>query len=124
MKLISLMPLNIREAEKKKDEKPADDKEAATENPFATASDSGSDTEASDQETPSTETGEKDEKEGAKTSGEDKPLEIVFNASRVRKYNDSPFKGNTGVVTGISKYGMAVTLPSQATIFVNFDDIL
>ena len=123
MKLISLMPLNIREAEKKKDEKPADDKEAAPENPFATTTDDGSDTEAPDKEDPSTKT-DKEEEEGSEASSKEGSLEISFNPSRVRKYNDVPFKGNVGTVIGVSRYGIAVKLPSEGTIFVNFDDIL
>jgi hypothetical protein len=124
MKLISLMPLNIREAEKKKDEKPADDKEAGGENPFAAADDEGGDTEEVDAEGGADPAAEEGGEDKAKTSDEAKPLEIVFDPSRVRKYNENSFKGNRGVVTTISKYGMGVTLPDNKTIFVNFEDIL
>jgi len=116
MKLISLMPLNIREAEKKKDEKPAD------ENPFVAADDAGDDADTTDSEDGADQADEKDTE--AKTGEEGQSLSISFNPSRVRKYNDSTFKGNRGAVTNISKYGLTVTLPDQQTIFVNFDDIL
>lgn len=124
MKLISLVPLNIRkEAEEK--EKPAKDDKASEEggedkNPFAASGDSG---EASSEEGGDAAGGEEATEE-PKTSEEAKPLEVVFNPSKVRKYNDRRFKGNRGVVTNISRHGLTVKLPDERTVFVNFGDIL
>ena len=104
MKLISLLPLNLREAEK--EEKPADDAEGGEENPFAASKDKPADEEPA---------------EGKRGGNE---LDVTFDASRVRKYNDSKFRDNRGTVVGVSRYGLAVKLADETTIFVNFEDIL
>lgn len=121
MKLVSLLPLNLREAEKEKEEKSTGDSEEASENPFAAADDAGSE----DAESSKTDdAGGEEEKGDAKSTDEAKPLEVVFNSSKVKKYNDIKFRDNKGTVTNISRFGLTVTLPDQQTVFVNFEDIL
>ncbi len=126
MKLVSLLPLNLREAEKEaKDEKPADDAEGGDENPFAAADDSNKDAGEESEKDAAADTGEEAEEGGdAKSSEEAKPLDIVFNPTRVRKYNDVKFKDNKGSVVSISRFGLTVKLPDETTVFVNFEDIL
>lgn len=124
MKLISLLPLNIKEADDEK-EAPADDAEGGSENPFAASDDEGSDSEEGGEEEGDTEADKEDEKgDEAGSTDEAKPLEVVFDANRVRKYNDVKFNVNKGTVVNVSKYGISVKLPDEQTILVNFDDIL
>lgn len=123
MKLISLLPINLREAEK--EEKPADDAEGGEEaNPFAGSGEDTADAEPADTEAGGEEGGEDKGAEDAKTSEDVKPLDIVFDPVKVRKYNDKRFKDNKGTVTNISRYGLTVQLADETTLFVNFDDIL
>lgn len=118
MKLRSLIPLNVlREADDEKDTEAnagGDDAEA-TESPFAAADDAGTDGEETDAAA--------DSEEGDQEPGT-KPIEIGINTNRVRKYNKTKFTGDKGIVTGVSKHGITIMMPNQATIFVNFDDIL
>ena len=131
MKLISLLPLNLREAEK--EEKP----EAGGDNPFAAAADEeGGDKESGGEEGGGEEGGgEEADKEGGEEKGEEgdadskstdtaEPMQVVFDPTRVRRYNDVKFKDNKGTVTNVSKFGLAVKLPAEQTISVNFEDIL
>lgn len=122
MKLISLLPINIREAEK--EEKPADDAEGGDENPFAASDDAGEDTGAEEEADDTAKDGGDEEKDGADSTEESKPLDVVFNPTRVKKYNDIKFSDNKGSVTAISRFGLTVKLPDDQTIFVNFEDIL
>lgn len=127
MKLISLLPLNLREAEK--EEKPADDAEGGEEaNPFAGSDDSGEEGggEEADADSGDDKGGEEkgDDKGDAKGKEGGSELDITFDASRVRKYNDNKFRDNRGTVVGVSRYGLAVKLADETTIFVNFEDIL
>ena len=123
MKLISLLPINLREA----DEEPKDDEKGGGENPFLAADDKGDDSgkegeEGGDEK--DAEAGGGEEGGDAESSEEAKPLEIVFNPNKVRKYNDVKFRDNKGTVTNISRFGVTVTLPDEQTILVNFEDIL
>lgn len=123
MKLISLLPINIREAEK--EEKPADDAEGGGENPFAAADDAGEDTgEEEKADDTAKDGGDGEEGSETKSTDEAKPLDVVFNTSRVKKYNDINFQDNKGSVVAISRFGITVKLPDEQTIFVNFEDIL
>lgn len=122
MKLISLLPINLREAEKE-EEPAADDaadsaeagagEEGGEENPFADTDAASSDTDAEEEK--------EDEGDASKKEG---GLDIVFNTSKVRKYNDVKFRDNKGTVVAISRFGLTVKLPNEQTILVNFDDIL
>lgn len=120
MKLISLIPLHLREAEGDEQEQTPTGDEGDTENPFATTDDAGEGggEEAADADTP--EGGE----DGAEGEEDQKSLEITFDQSKVRKYNDQPFKDPKGTVIGVSRFGVTVKLPDEKTIFVNFEDIL
>lgn len=130
MKLISLLPINLREAED--EEKPADDAEGeGGGNPFAAAdSAEGGEEEGGEEEggeegdNAADEEGGEDEKGGNKTSEDSKPLDVVFDVSRVRKYNDVKFRDNKGTVVAVSRYGLTIKLPDEQTILVNFEDIL
>ena len=51
-------------------------------------------------------------------------MEISFDPTRVRRYNDTKFDGNSGIVTGVSRFGLTVSLPNEQKIFVNFEDVL
>ena len=125
MKLVSLIPLNIREAEEEKEEKPEAGGEEGgdDENPFAApGNEEGGDEEGGDEKA-----GEEGGEEGdadSKSTETAEPMQVVFDPSRVRKYNDVKFKDNKGTVTNVSKFGLAVKLPDEQTIFVNFEDIL
>lgn len=123
MKLISLLPLNLREAEgDEKEEAPAGD-EGSEENPFAAAAGGeGEDAAEGGEEAAGGDAAPADE-EGDDKSATQKPLEVTFDLNRARKYNDSKIKDNKGVVTGISRFGITVTLPDETNIFVNFEDI-
>jgi len=123
MKLKAFIPLSVlKEAEKKKDEKDtAADDSGEAENPFAAAD--AEDAGGEEADAKGDEKGTEEEGD-AKTSEEAKPLEVVFNPNRVRKYNKVRFQGNKGLVTAISRSGLTVTLPDQTTVFVNFDDII
>lgn len=130
MKLISLLPINLREAEKEKEEEPADtekDAEGGETNPFASAGgEEGGEDASADDAGGDAEGGEDAGEEGGegKTSEDVKPLDVVFDPVKVRKYNDRRFKDNKGTVTNISRYGLTVKLADETTLFVNFDDIL
>lgn len=125
MKLISLLPLNLREAEDEK-EAPADDSKSGDENPFAAADDEGSNSEEGGEEGGDKEADKEDQEgeEGEGSTDGAKSLEVVFDANKVRKYNDVKFNVNKGTVTNVSKYGLSIKLPDEQTILVNFDDIL
>lgn len=123
MKLISLLPLHLREAEgDEKEEAPAGD-EGDAENPFAAAAASG---EAGGEEGADTEApeGGEGEEEGGDDAEAQKSLEITFDPLKVRKYNDQTFKDGKGTVVGVSRFGIVVKLPDEKTVFVNFEDIL
>jgi hypothetical protein len=125
MKLISLLPLNLREAEKdQEDKKAADDAEADTENPFAAADDKDAGADEEGEADAGAEDGKEGEEGGEKTTEDEKPLDVVFNPTRVRKYNDVKFNDNKGTVVAISRFGLTVKLPDETTVFVNFEDIL
>lgn len=126
MKLISLLPINLREAE---DEEGGGEEAGA--NPFAAASgEGGEEGEAEggegDAEADAGAEGGAEEggEEGGESSEELKPLEVSFDPSKVRKYNDLTFNGNKGTVTNVSRFGISVKLPDEKTVFVNFTDIL
>lgn len=120
MKLISLLPINLREAEET--EKDAEDTEG---NPFAAGEDAGEEDasaeEGGDTGEADAEGGEEDEKKSEKESGS---LDIVFDPNKVRKYNTQNFNGNRGTVVGVSRFGITVKLPDEKNLFVNFEDIL
>lgn len=120
MKLISLLPLHLREAEDDK-EASTDDASDTSENPFATADDTGKDSEEDAAAGDSEEAGQEDGEEGAE---QQKALDVSFDSTKVRKYNDHAFNDTTGTVIGVSRFGLTVKLPDEKTIFVNFDDIL
>jgi hypothetical protein len=133
MKLISLLPINLREAEKAED--PATDDAAEggeeTANPFAAAGDEGGGEEGGEgggedtgADAAAGEEGGEEEKGGDKTSEDSKPLDVVFDVSRVRKYNDVKLQDNKGTVVAVSRYGLTIKLPDEQTILVNFEDIL
>ena len=117
MKLISLLPINLREAEG--DEEQAADDAGAEENPFAAG---GEDT-GGDEETPASD-GEEAGEEAGQGAPQQKPIEVEFDIDRARKYNNVAFKSNTGVATGINKYGVTVQLPDGNSILVNFEDLM
>lgn len=121
MKLISLLPLNIREAEKK-EEPAADSKDEK--NPFAGSDEGGEEDAGGGEEAADTTNTDTEEGGEAKTSDEAKPLDVVFNSVKVRKYNDKKIKDNKGTVVNISRFGLTVKLSDESTVFVNFDDIL
>lgn len=122
MKLKSLIPLNVlREADEEKDTEAAGGDDAgASENPFAAAGGEDVGGEEADAEG-GAEGGEETDTEGG---AEQKPIEISFNPTRVRKYNKRSFQGNKGTVTGVTKQGITVKMPDQSEIFVNFSDLL
>lgn len=118
MKLKALIPLNIlREADEEKDtETAAGDDSGEAENPFTAAGGEDAGGEEADAEGGA----EGDEETGS----EQKPIEISFNPTRVRKYNKSAFQGNKGTVIGVTKQGLTVKMPDQSEIFVNFSDLI
>lgn len=123
MKLISLLPLNIREAEKE-EEKDDASAEGGEKNPFAGSEEGGEEDAGGGDETADTADTDSEEGGEAKTSDEAKPLDVVFNPVKVRKYNDKKIKDNKGTVVNISRFGLTVKLSDESTVFVNFDDIL
>ena len=85
--------------------------------PFAAAAEGGPDAAGK--------AGEEDAKD-AKDAKPEAPagVPIKFNISGVKKYNDVPFTGDSGVVKSISKDGVVVTVkPDEADVLVNFNDI-
>lgn len=126
MKLISLLPINIREAEE--EEKSADNEGGEEKNPFAGSEDGGGEEGeedgAEDAGAESDTEGGDEEKGDATSTDTAKSLEVVFNPSGVRKYNDVKFQDNKGTVTAVSRFGLTVKLPDEQQIFVNFSDIL
>lgn len=118
MKLLSLIPINLREAEE----------EADTENPFAAAAggeeggEEGGDTEGGEE--PATDDAGGEEGGDTTSATQSKPIEVEFDAVKARKYNNVKVSDGKGVVTGITKYGVVVQLANQSTILVNFDDIM
>ncbi len=124
MKLISLLPLNLREAEKEETDTSAEEG-GEEKNPFAASEEGGGEEEETDAaDTDASKEGGEEEEGGEESTDGGKPLDVVFNPSRVRKYNDIKFKENRGTVVGISRFGITVKLPDEQTVFVNFEDIL
>lgn len=110
----------VFEAEEEKAEEPAkDDAAGEEENPFAGADDAGGEEDAADAEG-----GEEDTKAAKKEPSQPAGVPVKFNISAVKKYNDSEFLSDTGVVKSISKDGVVVTTqPDGVDVLVNFDDI-
>lgn len=125
MKLISLLPLNLREAEKEEKPEAGGEEGGDDENPFAApGNEEGGEEEGGDAEAEADKEGGEEEDSDSKSTETAEPMQVVFDPSRVRKYNDVKFKDNKGTVTNVSKFGLAVKLPDEQTIFVNFEDIL
>ena len=106
----------ILEAE---EEKASDDAEGGDENPFAAAGgDEGGEEDAA------AEAPEGDDKKAPAKAEEPKGIPVKFNISAVKKYNDSSFLSDTGVLKSIDKRGLVVTTqPDGVDVLVNFDDI-
>jgi hypothetical protein len=122
-----LIRVALREAE---EEKAADEGGEEGANPFA-GSEEGGGEEGGGEEGGGEEGGGEDpaaEKEGDKEGGGEGPkpedLTINFNISKVKRYNNGKFAGNTGVVKKVTKDGLVVTTqPDNVDIVVNFEDI-
>ena len=93
--------------------------EKAEENPFDAAEEEGEEEEA-----PADDAKEDDKEKAPAKAEEPKGIQVSFNASRVKKYNNANFVSDAGVVKSIDKRGIIVTTqPDGVDVLVNFDDI-
>lgn len=88
-------------------------------NPFA-----GDPKDAAADATAEAEGGEKkDEKEKEAKPAAPAGIEVSFDISTVKKYNDAAFRSNQGIVKAVNKDGLKVEVDGGTIVHVNFDNI-
>lgn len=88
-------------------------------NPFA-----GDPQDAAADATAEAEGGEKkDEKEKEAKPAAPAGIQVSFDISTVKKYNDAAFRSNQGIVKAVNKDGLKVEVDGGTIVHVNFDNI-